>query len=255
MRKFFQGAAFVALLAWSAPAAAGGVPVIDVAAIAQMVAQFEEMKRAYEQRVEQITALADQLETMRAELETAQTQLASLTGARGISEILNAAEDRYGRETVADFRSLVDAAGAGAELLEAAGALGPRVERLRETYDLTSFAALLESEKPRDRAISEHLGVGVATVVAAEDGFERANAAMDRIDALIAGIDANADLKASLDYNTRVQAEVAVLLVELLRVQSADAAATGAAALSEARDAAAARKLGVWSDANAGETE
>lgn len=247
MKKLFQGAAFVALLAWSAPASAGGVPVIDVAAIAQMVAQFEEMQRAYEQRVEQITALADQLETMRAELETAQSQLASLTGARGISGILNAAEDQLSRETVADFRSLVDAAGAGAEFLEAAGALGPRVERLRETYDLASFAALLESEKPRDRAISEHLGVGFAAVAAAEDGFERANAAMDRVDALIAGIDGNADLKASLDYNTRVQAEVAVLLVELLRVQSADAAATGATALSEARDAAASRRLGVWS--------
>ena len=82
-----------------------------------------------------------------------------------------------------------------------------------------------------------------SAVATAEDTYQRANASMDRVNGMIEDIDSNADLKASVDYNTRMLAEVAVLLNENLRVQAAVANTVGTDAISAARDRAASRKF------------
>jgi hypothetical protein len=64
---------------------------------------------------------------------------------------------------------------------------------------------------------------------------------MDRVNQLIGRIDDNADLKASVDYNTRMLGEIAVLLNESLRLQAAATNATGTDALQAARNLAAQR--------------
>ena len=75
----------------------------------------------------------------------------------------------------------------------------------------------------------------------AEDTYARANTSMGRVNELIGQIDDNADLKASVDYNTRMLGEIAVLLNESLRLQAAQANATGTDALLLAREQAASR--------------
>ena len=64
---------------------------------------------------------------------------------------------------------------------------------------------------------------------------------MDRVSSLIADIETNEDLKASVDYNTRMLGEVAVLLNESIRLQAATANTLGADSVATARDAFAAR--------------
>ena len=100
-------------------------------------------------------------------------------------------------------------------------ALSDRIGELKDTFDLDDLSAYFSSDLAQDRALATQAGSGMATVATAEDTYQRANASMERINTLIDGIDDNADLKASLDYNTRMMAEVAVLLNENLRLQAA----------------------------------
>ena len=68
-----------------------------------------------------------------------------------------------------------------------------------------------------------------------EDSYLRANEAMMRVNRLVPQIDANTDVKAAIDFNTRVQIEQMQVMNELLRVLSAQANATGAQSLYSGR--------------------
>ena len=131
----------------------------------------------------------------------------------------------------------------GAAIPGNAGAITARIDELKTTFGLPDVNAFLSSSLPQDRALATQAGSGMAAVATAEDTYARANASMERVNTLIGKIDDNADLKASVDYNTRMLAEVAVLLNESLRIQAATANAVGTDALSDARDRAAQRNF------------
>ena len=63
---------------------------------------------------------------------------------------------------------------------------------------------------------------------------------MTRVGNLIGQIDTQPDLKASVDLNTRMVAEVAQQMNEMLRVLAVQAQAQGTLAVDQARDRAAA---------------
>lgn len=217
----------VAALAPLAGAQAQGVPVIDPTAIAEAIKQLEQMRRDYEAQIDQLTTLRDQLE--------------GITGDKGISGILNSPTDQAGRASADSLASIMDGAMTGAAIPGNSGPLASRIGELQSTFGLPNVSSFLGSELPQDRALATQAGSGLAAMALAEDTYGRANASMERVGELIARIDGNADLKASVDYNTRMLAEVAVLLNESLRIQSAAANAIGTDAVSAARDRAAQR--------------
>ena len=223
-------------LPFAGSAQAQGIPVIDTSQIAQVVASLRQQLKDYEEQIKQLATMKDQLENMRSQLE-------AVTGPKGISQLLNGAADKLAREAAPDFRSIADAAISGTGLSGNTADIGSLLTELRSRFDLTDLGTFDGSTVPADRAIASLAGSGMAAVATADDGYKRANAAMDRVTALIDRIDAAPDLKASVDTNTRVHAEVAVLLAELIRVQSAATHASGMEALQRARDGAASRKF------------
>ena len=108
---------------------------------------------------------------------------------------------------------------------------------------MDNLADLDGSTIPQDRAIAAVAAAGLTAVATGEDGYTRSNEGMTRVNSLIGQIDATPDLKASVDLNTRVMAEVAQQMNEMMRVMSAQTSAQGTAAVDNARDRAAARKL------------
>lgn len=206
---------------------AQGVPTFDAAAVAQAIAQVNQMKQDYLNQIEQLSSLRD--------------QLTSMTGDKAISGILNTAPDIAARETADSLSSIMAGAMTGAAIPGNSSALTARIDELKVTFDLPNIDTFLSSSTPQDRALATQAGAGLAAVATAEDTYARANRSMDRVNQLIGRIDSNADLKASVDYNTRMLGEVAVLLNETLRVQAATANATGMDALSVARDRAGER--------------
>ncbi len=222
MRAFLRSAAVVAIVATSLTntAEAQGVPTFDAASVAQALAQLEQMRQDY----------ANQLR-----------QLESMTGDKAIAGILNAAPDIAARESADSLSSIMSGAITGAAIPGNSSALTARIDELKGTFDLPNINDFLTSDVPQDRALATQAGAGLAAVATAEDTYARANASMGRVNHLIGNIDSNADLKASVDYNTRMLGEIAVLLNETLRVQAATANATGTDALSNARERAAQR--------------
>ncbi len=211
--------------------------VYDASNFAQLVEQLEQMAQTYEAEIQQLNSLRQQY-------ETAVNHLESITGARGMQYVLNSLEDIAARGASADgMIAIVDGAIAGTPVSGNTAVINRTLDELRETYELASLPEFSDSEFAQDRAIATEAGSGMAAIATAEDAYRRSNESMDRVTALVELIDDNMDLKASIDFNTRVLAEVAFILNENLRVQASIANALGADALADARDGVSSRQF------------
>ena len=157
--------------------------------------------------------------------------------------LLNGAADIAAREAAESLDGIVTSAIEGSALPGSGADLSDRVAELREELDLGALGAFRGSEEGQDRALAVQAGAGMAAVATAEEGYRRANAAMERVGDMIAAIETTTDLKASVDLNSRILAEVAVLLSESIRVQAAAAGSAGTEAAASARDRAAQRRF------------
>ena len=245
MIKFCQ-ISFVASALFFAPmssAIAQGIPVIDTSQIAQVIAGIQQQLKDYEEQIKQLTTMQNQLTNM-------QQRLQAITGGKGISSILNGTAEKTARMAASDLQSIVTSAIDGGNLSGNIGDMGSVISDLKSRFKLEDLADFDSSDVAADKAIASLAGSGLAAVATAEDSYTRANDAVTRINSLVDQIDSTADLKASVDFNTRVNAEVAVLLMELLRVQSAQTNATGMQALQNARDGQASRNFMKSGDSN-----
>lgn len=238
MKKFLRNSALAIglFLLPVGPAIPQGIPVIDTSQIAQVIAQLQQQLKDYEEQIKQLTNMQQRLEAM--------------TGVKGISSILNSTSDQNARLAATDLQSIVSGAIGGINITGNVGNMNSVISDLTSRFDLGDLGDFDSSDIPADKAIASLAGSGMAAVATAEDSYDRANAAVTRINTLVDQIDSTADLKASVDFNTRVNAEVAVLLLEILRVQSAQTNATGMQALQIARDGQASRNFMKTGDDN-----
>ncbi len=221
MRRAVAGALLaVSCLAPIMPAQAQGVPVFDASSVAQAVEQVR-------QGVEMI--------------ERAQAQINAITGGRGMSLLLNSATDIAARSAASDFPGLVEGAITGREILGNTTRIMASIDRIKSNLDLEGLDTFAASDLAQYRSLATLGGASLAAMATGEDSYARANEAMTRVNALIPRIDANTDLKASVDFNTRVQIEQTQVLNELLRVLSAQANAQGAQSLFNTRQEMASR--------------
>lgn len=245
MRKALRRAILAGALSslMSVTASASGIPVIDAANVAHALAQINNQIRDFAEQVKQLQTLRDQLLNMQQQLQTQITQLESITGIRGVANVLNSQDIKNLRRSAESLQGIMDSVIAGGNIAGQASAIKAKVDALKNSFGFTDLDTFLASEHSIDKAAAQLAGAGVTAVATAEDGFTKADAASQRVTQLIDGIDNNQDLKAAIDYNTRVQAEIAVLLIELLRVQSANANSLGMSHASNARDVIEGRKF------------
>ncbi|WP_073015579.1 type IV secretion system protein [Roseibium suaedae] len=221
----------------SGSASASGIPVIDAASIAQAITQVENQVKDYAEQLKQLA-------TMKEQLTTQLSQLTAMTGTKNIAGLLNSQDLKDLRQSAESLNGIMSSVMSGGGIAGQSTAIKAKVDELKTNFGFTNLNALMSSEHTIDRAAAQLAGAGVTAVATSEDGFTKADAAAKRVTDLIDGIDSRTpDLKASIDYNTRVQAEVAVLLVELLRVQSANANAVGMSQAATARDVISGRKF------------
>ncbi len=213
-----------------------GIPVIDTSQIAQVIAQLQQQIRNYEEQVKQLAMLTSQFENMKQRLQ-------AITGPKSISRILNGAAEKLARTAASDLTSIVDNAISGGTITGNIGSMNTLIASLRTRFDLGDLATFSSSAVAADKAIASLAGSGLAAVAVADDSYKRAGTAVTRINSLIDRIDSSPDLKASIDFNSRVTAEVAVILLELVRVQSAATNTAGMEAIQRARDGKASRKF------------
>lgn len=203
-----------------APASAQGVPVFDASNVAQAIEQVR-------QGVEMI--------------ERAQQQINALTGPRGMSILLNSATDVAARGAAESYPDLVEGAITGREILGNTTRIVAAVNRIKANFELGGLGDFASSDIAQYRALATLGGSSLAAMATGEDSYARANEAMTRVNALIPQIDSNTDVKAAVDFNTRVQIEQIQVMNELLRVLAAQANAQGAQSLFNTRQEMASR--------------
>lgn len=177
----------------TAPAYASGIPVIDVAHIAETVMQYQEMIK--------------QLETLNSQLNQAKQQYESLTGGRGMANLARStgAIPKNWQETLASMQN---------------GELGDLSKQIRETASLLDedfFADVDEAIKDSlDKSMSGYTDQQALN----QSFYDTATTRAQKMESLANQIDSASDMKAISDLQARVAVEQAQLTNELIKMQS-----------------------------------
>ena len=235
----------------AAPSAeAQGVPTFDAGALTQLVAQLEHMAKDYTAQLEQLAALRSQLETEIGQLTTLDGQLASMLEGTGLGELLISVEELRRLvgvfdDPLGDLEAIVrgDFTGAfsgpmsgqaEAALREALGGAG---------FDTTTMEALSSSPWSADNRIGEAAGASGLLSVAAQQSHVEAGESLGRLRDMVGDIDGTAGLKEAVDLNTRVTAELGVILTQMWTLEAARGVSAGQLGVVDAATLAAERKF------------
>jgi len=213
LNKLVRSTALTFVLAATAiapnTARASGVPVFDASTFGQAVKQIIEMGKQLLEMEKQTGKLED--------------IIADLTGPRNMSGLLNSATDGAARRYAdTDLSGFID-------LAAGAGGLSSNAGDLATAAGLRPGAEMIPSAPTGTRAKSIDLAQGttLAAMTVGESAFNGSSERLATIEGLIGAIDGTPDLKASVDLNTRMQAQVALLLNEMLTVQALHLRSTG----------------------------
>jgi Type IV secretion system proteins len=169
-----------------------------------------------------------QIERLDSQLTALQKQLEAMTGVKNMSTL---DAGKYDIEAAKSLKALADAAIAG-------GGAPARIEAAMKDYlekfDVKDFEKL-KKLKDSKKALSL-TAVALASAGTAEDSYIRSNESSKRIAKYVEAIDKTPDVKASVDLNTRVLAEVIQSLNENLRAEAATTSVVSALVLTMATD-------------------
>jgi type IV secretion system protein VirB5 len=192
-------ASLIALALLASPAAHAQFAVIDIASVTQLLAEVQ--------------TLAQQLQTARSQLSQSQAEFQSITGNRGMEQLLAGTPRNY---LPANWAALQSAAQPGG----AAGALGTEVgaalqaESLLTQAQLASFSPAAVSQVQAQRQ-SAALLQGLTRQVLAN-----ASGRFASLQLLINAIGQAGDQKAALDLQARIVAEHGMLQNESTKLQA-----------------------------------
>ncbi|MGO6747979.1 type IV secretion system protein [Rhizobium ruizarguesonis] len=97
----------------------------------------------------------------------------------------------------------------------------------RTNYDLDPAFALKSSDDQNMAIAAQTVGLGAIAASIGEDSYKSTNASMDRLSGYVATLQASADLKTSMDLNTRVLIELTQQINQNTRTQAAISSVAG----------------------------
>jgi type IV secretion system protein VirB5 len=189
-------------VALSGAPAQAAMPVIDGAAIAQLLVQIEYWKQQIQGMTEQLTQLEE--------------TYAAFTGPRGMEQVLalTPTDRNYLPEAFAEMRAFLD----GAQ--DAAGGLGGRVaERVGERAVLDELRLAMLGPVVQELVERARRGAAWSEVVG-ESAYTAAGARFHTLQELVTTIAAAEDPKAVAELSARIQAEQVMLENEAAKLNA-----------------------------------
>ena len=166
------------------PANAGGIPVIDIAGLAQAIMDYVQNILDYYEQISQLEALEEQL-------ATAESQLEAITTARGLAGMLST---EYDNDFDVEYGDLLDSYGIQSS----------------DAFDLTGEIAALYDKKNRSPAEWE---------ARSRKYCDQAVDRFSELQKLINEVNAADDEKHILDLQARIAGEQAMLENETIKLQ------------------------------------
>lgn len=214
--------AAVAALVIPPQADASGIPTVDIANILQTtVSAFENIEQVANQ-ITQIQNQIDQFTKLEEQLAQQIVQFDSITGTYNMGGLLNDSTYRNLRRSLPtswqDTLAMIEAATAAAhqqkiqDAARDAQAAGRQFAAGGIYLDVTQPDAVRYIR--RANQIFTQMGIGISD-------FEATDRRLTNVEDLSDKIDTATDLKAAIDLQNRINAEQAVLIAELIRLQAA----------------------------------
>jgi len=199
-----SGAFFLSAMLLAPERVRAELPVVDTAAIGQMIQQSVQM--------------AQQLETLMQQVGFLKQQISAVTGHYGMGGV-GAPVNGWGATSWADISNMV---GQGVNPGDAAQV---QAYKRAQVVCMTQNPVLqvdLQTSNPRmNVAYSQSYSNGITGTALGESTYNQVNTYLADIDQLKGKIDQTDNLKAAMDLNTAVSIRVAQLNGEILRMQAA----------------------------------
>lgn len=193
---------------------AAGIPVVDVSNLAQNIATLAQEQKQLLELVQQVKTAKDQLLTAKDQLTSAKATFSSLTGSRGLSNLLNTPGVR--QALPAGFMDSVDA-------IRNFGTRGatPGAKSIYE--QIKRFGCDQQFAKNEDlRRLCETQAYSTPTTLSmVRDSVKRSESRTTQLQGMLTSIDKQGDAKAAADLQNRIQIESAMLANENMMMQMA----------------------------------
>lgn len=247
-------AASVLVLSLGNPALAQGVPTIDTSNLAKMIEVLAEAKLQLKEAIAQNLKLDDQILKQIEQIKLLGDQLKSLT--ESLSQLkLEFDPKTFLQDILPDFSDLtaaVTAAKSGdwssvlsSGTFSGGGSVSGHVDSFFKDVGLDrgTVDALAGSDDPSVARIGTQANTSAFLSVAAEASAQDAKESLGRVDRLVQEIPETEGLKASIDLNTRVTAELAIALANIWSMEAVQTVGMGEAGVMDAATAADERKF------------
>jgi type IV secretion system protein VirB5 len=219
VKRILVCAAVATSLVLSGSAAATGIPVIDIANLAQDIQQF--------------TQLAAQLERLEQQLAQAQQQYQSITGSRNMGGLFNSPAEQqmrmYAPGSWQQSLSILQQGGNPGSAADVARAAQMFTQNQGLTQTGTQVFPSRSGNNPDAVAYTSSTNANAAAAGLSQAAYDQSQARMLRIQQYLAQLNSTQDLKAAIDLNGRLLAEVNEALTQLIQLQAAQMQATGSA--------------------------
>lgn len=249
MNQLLRSAVTAAIIALGPlPCAAQGVPTIDGSSLAQLLKQIEHMSKDMTVQLEQLATMKTELETQIAQLTNLEGQLAALLDAAGLGDLLATAEDFLAlrgsiEQPMAALEQLKRGNFSGAFREGSASASRAQSVLGKAGFSADMLSGLSSSDKGADKNLATQAGASAMLSVAAEEAHEEAGNSLERIETLTGHINKQKGVRAAVDLNTRVTAELGIILTQIWRLEAAQGVSAGQLGVVDAATLAAERKF------------
>jgi type IV secretion system protein VirB5 len=233
--------------ALAGPVTAQGVPTVDTQNIAQEIRQLQQMLQDFGIQTDLLDNALAQLDLLKQQFDQLEEMYASLTGPRSILGLAMGGDlDGLLQANFEDIPGLIRGIQGG----DWSNLIGPNAGPLRTQmeqalasagFDEDSLREIATSGNPGAEGVATRAATGAVMSAAAQNSHAEAAQSLERVEQLVAMIPGMEDLKASMDHNTRVTAELAIAMTrmwELEAIQTLGAGNTGvvdAATVAEER--------------------
>ena len=239
-------AALAAALA--GPAAAQGVPTIDTQNIAQEIRQLQQMLQDFGIQTDLLDNALAQLQVVQNQLDQLNQMYASLTGPRSIlGLVMGDGLDGLLNAKFADLPGLIRGIQAGdwSNLLGiTAGPMRTQMEQVlaKAGFDKDSLREIATSGNPGAEGVATRATTGAVMSAAAQNSHAEAAQSLERVERLVTMIPEMEDLKAAMDHNTRVTAELAIAMTRMWELEAIQTLGAGTAGVVDAATIAEERR-------------
>ncbi len=247
MRRFLL-ATTLSVFALTSPVRAQGVPTFDGTQLTQLVAQLKHMAEDLNVQLQQLATMRLELETQLSQLLNLEAQLRSLIEGSGLGELFATIEEfRALRGTLIGPLNTARSLASGDFLsgFHPGAEMEASVRRVLSGSGFTpeTLSELSSSSQPADNRIATQAGASAMLSVAAQESHVEAGQSLERLETMVGLIDDQDGLKAAVDLNTRVTAELGIILTQIWRLEAAQGVSAGQLGVVDAATLAAERSF------------